>query len=60
VTSREAYIALNMVDGVGPIRVRALLERFGEPQAILSASRGELMRVDGVGEEVARCITSWR
>jgi DNA processing protein len=49
-----------MVDGVGPIRVRALLERFGEPQAILSASRGELMRVDGVGEEVARCITSWR
>jgi DNA processing protein len=60
VTSREAYIALNMIDGVGPVRVRALLERFGEPQAILSASRGELMRVDGVGEEVARCITSWR
>ena len=59
-TSREAYIALNMIDGVGPVRVRALLERFGEPQAILSASRGELMRVDGVGEEVARCITSWR
>ena len=59
-TSREAYIALNMIDGVGPVRVRALLERFGTPEAILSAPRGELMRVDGVGEEVARCITSWR
>jgi DNA processing protein len=59
-TSREAYIALNMVDGVGPIRVRALRDRFGEPQAILAASKAELMQVEGVGEEVARSITSWR
>jgi DNA processing protein len=59
-TSREAYIALNMVDGVGPIRVRALRDRFGEPQAVLAASKTELMQVEGVGEEVARSITSWR
>jgi DNA processing protein len=59
-TSREAYIALNMVDGVGPIRVRALRDRFGEPQAILAASKSELMQVEGVGEEVARSIASWR
>jgi len=59
-TSREAYIALNMVDGVGPIRVRALRDRFGEAQAILDASKAELMQVEGVGEEVARSITSWR
>jgi DNA processing protein len=59
-TSREAYIALNMIDGVGPIRVRALLERFGEPEAILSASRDELTRVEGVGDEVALSIVNWR
>lgn len=59
-TSREAYIALNMVDGVGPIRVRALRDRFGEAQAILEASKAELMQVEGVGEEVARSITGWR
>jgi DNA processing protein len=59
-TSREAYIALNMVDGVGPVRVRALRDRFGEAQAILAASKAELMQVEGVGEEVARSITSWR
>jgi DNA processing protein len=59
-TSREAYIALNMVDGVGPIRVRALRDRFGEAQSILGASKAELMQVEGVGEEVARSITSWR
>ncbi len=59
-TSREAYIALNMVDGVGPVRVRALRDRFGEPQAILEASKAELMQVEGVGEEVARSINGWR
>jgi DNA processing protein len=59
-TSREAYIALNMVDGVGPIRVRALLDRFSEPQAILSATKADLMQVEGVGDEVARSIISWR
>ena len=59
-TCREAYIALNMIDGVGPIRVRALRERFGSPEAILSAPGDELMEVDGVGEEVARGLASWR
>jgi DNA processing protein len=58
-TSREAYIALNMIDGIGPIRVRALLDRFHEPQGILAASKGELMQVEGVGEEVARSVASW-
>jgi DNA processing protein len=58
-TSREAYIALNMIDGIGPIRVRALLDRFHEPQGILAASKSELMQVEGVGEEVARSVASW-
>ena len=59
-TSHEAYIALNMVDGVGPVRMRALLDVFKEPQAILQASVNELMRVDGVGEGVARSIANWK
>jgi len=60
VTSREAYIALNMIDGVGPVRLRALRDQFGTPEAILTASKQELMRVEGVGEEVARSIAGWR
>lgn len=59
-TSREAYIALNMVDEVGPVRVRALLEAFGTPEKILSATATDLRRVEGVGEEVARNIAHWR
>jgi DNA processing protein len=49
-----------MLDEVGPVRVRRLLDTFGSPERILQASRSELIRVDGVGEEVARSITSWR
>jgi DNA processing protein len=59
-TPREAYIVLNMVPNVGPVRVRALLEAFGEPQAILAARRDELLRVENVGAEVAQSIVNWR
>ena len=58
--SREAYIALNMIDEIGPVRVRALLDRFGEPGAILSASRADLMQVEGIGEQVARNVAGWK
>jgi DNA processing protein len=49
-----------MIDGVGPIRLRALRELFGTPEAILAAQKSELLRVEGVGEEVARSIAGWR
>ncbi len=57
--AREAFAALNLIDGVGPVRVRQLLAMFGEPQAILSASRGQLMRVHGIGEDTAEAIATW-
>jgi len=59
-TPKEAYIVLNMLDEVGPVRVRRLLDVFGSPEKILEAGRSELMRVDGVGEQVSRSITEWR
>jgi DNA processing protein len=57
--SREALIALNMVDGVGPVRVRLLVEHFGDPAKILSASTSQLEKIHGIGPELARAITSW-
>jgi len=57
--SREALIALNLVEGVGPVRVRQLLEHFGEAPAILSASRSQLLHVRGIGEETADAIAGW-
>src|ERR1044071_4979541 len=51
--SREALVALNMVEGVGPIRVRQLLEQFGDAASILKASRSQLAAVRGIGEDTA-------
>jgi len=57
--SREALVALNMIDGVGPVRTRQLLEHFGEAPAILSASRTALQAVHGIGPELADAISGW-
>jgi DNA processing protein len=57
--SREALVALNMIEHVGPVRVRQLLEYFGEAPKILSASKSQLMHVRGVGEDVAESIFNW-
>lgn len=57
--SREAFIVLNMIDGVGPVRVRQLLEHFGEAPAILAANIAQLERVPGIGRETAAAIAAW-
>lgn len=58
--SREALVALNLIEGVGPVRVRQLLEHFGDAARILSASRQELLRVKGIGEDTAAAIANWQ
>jgi len=57
--SREALVALNMIDGVGPVRVRQLLGHFAEAADILRASRAQLEKVHGIGPEIAAAIAGW-
>ncbi|MFO1513095.1 MAG: DNA-processing protein DprA [Verrucomicrobiota bacterium] len=57
--SREAHVALNLIEGVGPVRVRQLLEHFGDGPAILSASRTQLLQVRGIGDDTADAIAGW-
>ena len=57
--AKEALIGLNMVEHVGPVRVRQLLEFFGDAPAILRASRSQLLQVRGIGEETADAIAGW-
>jgi len=56
---REALIVLNLLDGIGPIRIRHLLEFFGEPTKVLEATLPALRRVDGIGDELASTIRQW-
>lgn len=57
--SHEAHVALNLIEGVGPVRVRQLLEYFGEGPAILAASKAQLLQVRGIGEDTAEAIANW-
>jgi len=57
--TREALVALNLVEHVGPVRVRNLIEHFGEAPAVLSASKARLLQVRGIGDETAEAISNW-
>ena len=57
--SKEALIALNLVENVGPVRVRQLLEHFSDPPAILRASKSQLLQVRGIGADTAEAIANW-
>ncbi len=46
-------LRLAMVPGVGPQIYRTLIERFGSPGGVLSASRTELAATSGVGPKLA-------
>jgi DNA processing protein len=57
--SREALIALNLIEHVGPVRARSLLEHFGDAPKILTASKSALLRVRNIGDETAEAISNW-
>lgn len=59
-TRREAYIALNMMSALGPVRVRKLVQALGSPEAVFTATEAELRKAEGIGAEVARGILNQR
>jgi DNA processing protein len=56
---REAMVALNLVEGVGPVRARQLIAHFGDATAIFGATRHQLQQVAGIGEDTAESIANW-
>lgn len=54
------YLRFHLVPDVGPVRMRKLLEHFGNPDAVFAASRAELTRVDGIGPKIAESILNHR
>lgn len=57
--SREAFVAVNLIPNVGPVRFRQLLNHFGDPVQILAARKEALLRVQGINETVAESISTW-
>ncbi len=57
--SLEAAVVLNMLPGMGPVRLRALINHFGSTQKVLQSSISQLLQVSGIGAEVANSIARW-
>lgn len=58
--TREALVVLNLLEGIGPVRVRQLLECFGDAAKVLQANRSALVRVKGIGDDLAGTIVNWQ
>ena len=55
----QSLLALNMLPKLGPIRIRRLLDRFGDAEGIFHARENQLITVNGIGGELARIIRNW-
>lgn len=54
----ETLILLNMVNGLGPVKIKKLLEYFKTPKNIMKGRLNELKSIEGIDEELARRIRS--
>lgn len=50
---RQAYIALNLMEGIGPVKVRALIKALGSVEAVFEAGEADLLQAEGIGPALA-------
>jgi DNA processing protein len=49
----QAMLALRLIEGLGPVRIEALVTRFGSARQVLHASAGQLAQVSGIGANLS-------
>ncbi len=57
---RDALVALNLIPGLGSVRIRSLLEFFGSAELVLAAPENMLRQVPHVGSGLSAAIADWR
>lgn len=58
-THTEAYLALNLIPQVGPVRIRRLVQAFGSPERVLMATVSDLAQVESISLAQAEAIHQW-
>jgi DNA processing protein len=58
-TTSKAYIALNIMQRIGPVRVRRLTEAFGSPATVLTTPLARFQAVSIIDPEEAKALTNW-
>ena len=56
----HAVLTLSFTPGLGPRKIRGLLEHFGSAEALSGATPAELMVAEGVGHKLAQTIVTSR
>lgn len=59
-TAQEALITLNLIPGLGPVRILSLLEFFGTAELVLEAPAHMLAQIPRIGNKLAAAIADWR
>lgn len=59
-TPHEALVTLNLIPGLGSMRIQALLEFFGSAELVLSAPERMLAMVPRIGPKLATAIADWK
>ncbi|MEM9445796.1 MAG: DNA-processing protein DprA [Verrucomicrobiota bacterium] len=57
---RSAYVILNGIRLVGPVRVAKMRQVLGSVEAILTTPASRLAQIDGIGQKVADTISDWQ
>lgn len=52
----EHWIWLSRIEGLGPIKIKELLKQYKTPENIWKLNKNELMKVKGIGENIANSI----
>ena len=55
----EALVTLNLLPGMGPVRIRRLISTLGSARNALTASSRDIERIEGIGPNTARLISDW-
>ncbi len=59
-TPKESLITLNLIPGLGSMRIQALLDFFGSAELVLNAPEKMLAMVPRIGNKLAAAITDWK
>ncbi|MBR1982260.1 MAG: DNA-processing protein DprA [Akkermansia sp.] len=57
---QEALITLNLIPGLGSMRIQALLDFFGSAEHVLHAPASMLANVPRIGPKLAESIADWK
>ncbi len=57
---RDALFVLNLIPGIGSIRIQSLLNYFSSAELVLSAPEHILTQVPNIGKKVAATLVQWQ